>query len=133
MNWNWIPNISLGNFEFGEIIDVESIGYNLTFFYLSDDSLERSYLLQGEGSSITLGKNNTFVDMECNNICYLEGDNLIKIKVKEALRKIKKIKSNLSLEITPDYIAIDELGVMIWTENGFVESIVVYRSLDYKG
>lgn len=32
MNWNWIPNISLGNFEFGETIDIESIGYDLTFF-----------------------------------------------------------------------------------------------------
>lgn len=55
MNWNWIPNISLGNFEFGETIDIESIGHDLTFFYLSDDATERGYVLQGEGSSITLG------------------------------------------------------------------------------
>jgi len=130
MKWDWQPNIGIGHLKFNKTIDLASLGYGLQKFNKFEECNQKTYLLVNEGSSITIQGSNVFIDLECSNYCYFNEENLIGMTVKRFIQVIKKEHENVLIEITPNYISIDELGIMIWPNQDYVESVVVYKCLD---
>lgn len=124
-NWEWVPNKSIGYFQFGQKIDLNVLPFKCKKVKsVSNDEEWCTYEIVDDKSrfSVTEG---ILISVECVNRFVYMGKNLIGLAYHELVGLFDK---KLTIEDTWENgkeISCDELGIIIWVENDLVESISV--------
>lgn len=125
MNFEWVPNISIGDFYFDKYIDIKLLPFDVKKVK-SETSEEpwSCYEIIGSQTRFSV-EEGVLVSVECSEQFIYEKINLIGLNHSQLLKVIDK---DLALENDwgeeKEY-SCDDLGILIWENDDVVESISV--------
>ncbi|MBU2714433.1 hypothetical protein [Zooshikella harenae] len=125
INWIWVPNKSIGCFYFDQKIDVKSLPFQCEEVKSSDESGEWStFEIIGDASRFSV-ENNILISVECVNNFVYKGINLIGISLENFLDLFDDEFVTVDNWDDGKELCCRELGIIVWIEEGLVESISV--------
>lgn len=127
VRWTWIPNVSVGPFRFGEPLPSGLPSINLVSLYKDVDPFDESFDVNNGAAQIWIDEGK-FHGAEVASSLFLGSKNLIGMSGEEAM---KLIGGGWTIEDPDEFgdrrLLNDELGVWLWEEDSFVDSVTVFR------
>lgn len=127
INWVWTPAVGVGPFRYGEHIAAMEAEFCLEPVIDKCDSNWDEYRVKGSDNSIYT-EHGLIVSVSCDDMFVFEGTNLIGISEEELISIFKGINYCIGTGVEYDDNSVqypfeyDELGLMVWTEDGRVVS-----------
>ncbi len=125
LDWEWIPNKSIGIFFFETKVQLSLLPFAFTKVNLEDEIESWSIYEIVEDKTRFSVEQGVLTSVECCTNFIYKGKNLINMPTDEAVAIIGKPFSIVDNWIGGAEYLCKELGIIIWDEEGRVESISV--------
>lgn len=133
-SWNWIPGVSVGELAFGSVLVPESFDFCVERLPPSCDEADwETYCIENEMGRIS-AVDGKIVDVECVSSLRLNQNELLGLHVSEVNRLLPKPATLGEVYGDGDERwECEELGLVLWVEEGVVTSATVSARSDEDG
>jgi len=127
MKLDWIPRKSIGILEFEKKIDLSVFTNDIKLVkkYCNDEPwVVYEFINHNTRMSI---ENDLLISVECAQECFYKNKNIIGMDINNVIKFLNINDAVYEESYEEIEISSADLGIMIWVENDYVESVTVYK------